>query len=537
MSSKEKWWLAIILTLALTWRLIKIDWGQGYYFHPDENNMARAVINLDQDQNPHFFAYGQLPLFLALFLLRSGQYCSGLINLNWSINFGSAILALRLVSILAGTVSVYLIYQIGKKLINTPGGLIAAAEGAFLPGLIQASHFGTTETLLTCWGLLILNLSLDLYQQKNKKYFFYIGIVLGLGLATKISAALFALAPIMATIGLIHQQKYSFFKGCLYLAATAMVAICLGLILSPFLVLDYQTSLTTLRYEVAVAKGNILTFYTRQFIKTFPWWFTIQKVFPFAVGIGGLITSLGGLILLGHRKNKSQFWPWLIVLVFFGGLFIYQGQLFTKWVRFMIPILPVFTLLSAQFIKKLPPLVGRICLLVCLLPGLIFIDLVYASDDVRNQFSSWVKENFSSSTTILSESGNVVNLPLGNNQQLKVINFDFYQLEEANNQKKLCQQLTQADYILIPSRRVFANLNDDLVATQSYYEKLFSDQLGFNFLISFAPQHHYWPLTSYYQKAESLAEETWTVFDQPTIRVYQKVCSYSAEEYCQILGY
>ena len=63
--------LLLILILLFLTRFLFVDWGHGFYFHPDENNMASAVTKLSyHNLNPHFFAYGQFPLYLGFYSLK-----------------------------------------------------------------------------------------------------------------------------------------------------------------------------------------------------------------------------------------------------------------------------------------------------------------------------------------------------------------------------------------------------------------------------------------------------------------------------------
>lgn len=534
MSSKKttKLLLIIVLVLAGVVRFGGLTWGRGYYFHPDENNMAQAVLSLDKTGQPDFWAYGQLPLFLALFSTRAYNLFS-FIHQQSQLNFSEAVLFLRFWSALAGIASVLLVFSLAKKLISSRGAVIAAAITAFLPGLIQTSHFGTTESLLTFFYLAVAYFSLKIYQEKSRRNFLFTGLLLGLALATKISAAAFFLLPLTASALAGKNKKRPMGNLIKNLLVCSLLAIITWLIFSPFLVIRFSQTLTTLKYEVAVAKGEIIPFYTRQFLDTIPVWFQIKKILPFLLGWPTFTISLWGIIKLLKERKDQPFW--IIILIPSLVFFLYQSQLFVKWTRFIVPIAPIFSLLFARAIYRTPKLIQFIVVLISCLPGIFFFDLVYNQPDIRQQFSYWAKESIPSRSVILSESGNVVNLPINTNHQ--VINFDFYQLEEKQNIKLLCQHLETADYVLIPSRRVFANhSSSSFPVTANYYQKLFSGQLGFSLIKTFSPTSHYLLANLYYQESETAAEETWTVFDHPTIRLYQKVRSYSAVDYQKILS-
>jgi len=90
MSSKK--FLSILFTVFLIFsclftRFYKLDWGNGFFFHPDENNMATSLSQLNsKNLNPHFFAYGQFPLYLGFYSLKI---------LSLANNFTNSILILR----------------------------------------------------------------------------------------------------------------------------------------------------------------------------------------------------------------------------------------------------------------------------------------------------------------------------------------------------------------------------------------------------------------------------------------------------------
>ncbi|MPM24609.1 hypothetical protein SDC9_71092 [bioreactor metagenome] len=125
-------------------------------------------------------------------------------------------------------------------------------------------------------------------------------------------------------------------------------------------------------------------------------------------------------------------------------------------------------------------------------------------------------QNILNGSQILSESGNVVNLPVGQNN-LDVNNFDFYQLDKNQDyQKQLISLIDISDYIFVPSRRVFKNQSTiQFPISQQYYQDLFSNKLNFSLIKTFSFDN------SFLLNSEN-AEETWSVFDNPTVRIFKK---------------
>lgn len=135
--------------------------------------------------------------------------------------------------------------------------------------------------------------------------------------------------------------------------------------------------------------------------------------------------------------------------------------------------------------------------------------------DIRIQATSWINKNIVSTAQVLSESGNVVDIPLSGSQ-ISVTNFDFYELDDVGSFEKINQLIDTSDYIFIPSRRVFKNQNNSKFPyTQNYYQNLFSSRSNYNLIKTFSNNN------SLFLDSEK-AEETWSVFDNPTIRIFSK---------------
>ncbi len=100
-------------------------------------------------------------------------------------------------------------------------------------------------------------------------------------------------------------------------------------------------------------------------------------------------------------------------------------------------------------------------------PGLAYLS-IYQSPDVRFTASQWIYKNIPENSYILSETANVVDLPIkqnSNNQHpitnnYQYVSFNFYDLDaDPQLQQRLKEHLKRADYIFVPSRRIFANQN------------------------------------------------------------------------------
>jgi hypothetical protein len=532
--ANSRFLILFLFLVCLFTRFFKLDWGDGNYFHPDENNMASAISRLSPESlDPQFYAYGQFPLYLAYFPLRA----LGIPN-----TFSNSIMALRIISAASAFLAVVFVYLIGSRLITLakyrPILLLLAI---FHPGLIQLAHFGTTESLLILVYALVIYLAILFHQTFSLKYLIIAAIVTGLGLATKITAL--ALAGPFFLILFIKFLKGPHRLAMVFLSVVfVLISLQVFIIASPYNLISNKDFLSTLRYETSVATGSTKVFYTSQFYGTTPYLFQLRKVFPYSNGLPTYILSVLGYVFAlwyivktkGSKSLKTQNTRLYLLLITFSSLvfFLYNGQLYTKWTRFVSPLFilaPLYVSFFLSFLspKKLTAVIALIVLL-SLIPGLWFFRL-YLAPDIRLTASSWIVDTLSPHSLVLSEAGNVINIPLLPSS-LNVRNFDFYNLDhDPQLQSELPFLVYQSDYILVPSRRIFKNQQSAAYPySNQYYRQLFSGSLGYQLVNQFSLN------TDLLLNSEN-AEETWSVFDHPTIRVYQKVEKHPLEYYQQAL--
>lgn len=495
----------ILLILIIYTRFFRLNWGQDFFFNPDENNMVHSVLQMDrQNLDPHFYAYGQFPLYLTFFTAPKHE-------------FKYIALTLRFYSALFSSLSLIIFYFIGLKLYKPKKySFFLVLLLVFTPGLIQMAHFGTTESILFFVFASNILLSFKIFDTQKKRFLILSSIISGIGLATKVSS-LILITPIFLSLLFLLLKKIKikqlFLDGILYVLLTIFV----GIVLSPYNLINFTEFISSMKYEIGVATGQISVFYTRQFVDSIPYLFQFQKIFPYTNGLPIFILGLiGFFIIFNSYFYKRKFNVYLLLTLFPSLIFfIYQGQLFTKWTRFISPVIFIFPILSIFFIQKIrSKKIFYLVMLICITPGVYFFK-TYLSSDIRVQATNWINQNILSNSRILSEGGNVVDLPMWG--QYNVTNFDFYTLDEnRNNFQKLKQSITQSDYIIIPSRRIFKNQNNsNFPYSQYYYQNLFSNKFNF-YLIKELNKNNNLLLNS------ENAEETWSVFDNPTIRIYSK---------------
>lgn len=569
----------LLLTLFYT-RAVNLDWGLPYPFHPDERNMAVAVQGMgcrnltapvEECFNPHFFAYGQLPLYIAYGLLALAQTKGAHL-----ISFTDATIALRVLSVLSSLATVYVgyllfkrlnrdVFTTGKKRWKNAYRLFFLLSFIFSPVLIQFAHFGTTESFLMLLSTLLVYLG-TMYIQSDislKNYVLWSGIVLGLAIGAKISSLSFAVIPFISVMLRIKGQEIEskkdrvrmFFESLVLLG---VVSAIVAVISSPYSIIKLSDFLSSLQYESSVATGSMRVFYTRQYEYSLPVIFQLIKILPFALGEVVVAAALIGL--LAPPRNKEHIALRLSVVT----LFLLNAFMYAKWTRFIAPIYPLILLIAVRAVltgvRKLFQSVKPMQYLALALYSFFLIGFtiqgyaflsVYTTRDSRFQASDWLYDTVKENEVVLSETANVVDLPIDEHEtgvkefKGRTISFNFYDLDtDVNLQQQLDTYLASADYIIVPSRRIYMNhscvvnplsnilsydkkrcqkLQASYPLLNKYYDKLFSGALGYTEVARFT-SYPTIPLISGHSLVfpDEMAEETWTVFDHPVIRIFKK---------------
>lgn len=187
----------------------------------------------------------------------------------------------------------------------------------------------------------------------------------------------------------------------------------------------------------------------------------------------------------------------------------------------MLPLYPVFVLYAGYAIAKLR-LWGKILLIISLLWTVSFMT-IYAVPNTRVSASNWILSAIPAGTTIAVEHWDD-RLPIYGSERYRIEELPLY--DYPDNQEKwtnINQTLQQSDYIIIASNRLYRPLQKLGDCTQYhacyertalYYHDLFANRRGFTLIKTFRVS----PLGL----NDDLADESFTVYDHPTIYIFKK---------------
>jgi hypothetical protein len=512
-------------------RFYNLNWDDGYNYHPDEMNITAAVsrIAIPHQLDPGFFAYNGFPLYL----YRAAAQLAATVTNDpcWTGSWAHITIVARFFSAFFSTLSIYLIFWIGKKIISKTAALLAAFLTAVTVGLIQAAHFGVTESLLLFLLLAIAACGLRANQEKEfvPRHWYAMAVLCGLALGTKSSALLFLVIPCTAGVILFSRDKdrrivLSAFPLCL-------VTLMVFSLVSPYSFLKFSAFADTMRYESDVAWGRVQVPYTLQFHNTPPYWFFFKNLHwqsgPI-IPAAGLLGMIMWIIAMGRRKEPIDALP----LLLFGLLYwIYVGSWYAKFIRYTILMIPLLILgtcwlfhrmLSYGRVKPLAVLLMPVTLITTALWAAAFMS-IYRSPATRTAASQWIYDTIPPRSAVLREHwdyGLPVHPPGREPPPFRFVAMHNYDPDTEAKMQAMAGTLEEGDYLIMASRRLSGTIGrtpDRYPLTASYYRKLFAGVLGYTPVQTFASYPTLWGITI----NDDGAEETFQVFDHPVVRIFK----------------
>src|SRR6266568_296026 len=540
--------LFLLTLIAAFSHFYNLTWGAPFYFHPDERNIASAVSQLQflHHMNPHFFAYGSLPIYVTYFTGYATNYLFSFLNpkpypLNPS--FEQAILLGRIYSALFATLLIPLLFVLGKKLKNETTGLLAAFFATTCVGFIQFAHFGTFEMWLTFFGTLLFWSCLSVMKEKSLEHIVLLSIIFGVLISVKISSL--ALLPIPILAMLFQQKLTNPYSGrtafwrkelrnislllgkCLFFVS---ITTLIFILTNPYVLLDTKDFLSSVQYESSVALGTEPVFYTGNFLNTTPVVYQFLHVYPFLLNFLMTILFIPSFIYILFAIFKYKNKQFALLAAFFLFLFAPQAYLFVKWTRYMMPTLPFIMLTVAitlssllQTTKPLARILAvEITILIVMNTIVAFSYFKTAFIDIDSRILAvlFAQRAIPLNAQILTEPSDLGRLPF-EEAFPHIDTFNFYELDNNSpdaTEMLLQQKIASDHYIILPSQRILqSRLGNPAKFPKGYvfYKTLLSGGLGFHKIYQ-TPCDIFCRIT-YLGDPVYWWEQTASVFDRPTV--------------------
>jgi len=550
--------------LTMVGRAMRLPQSFADYFNQEKSLLNPSNIGFN------FYVYGTFPLVLT-------KYLAVILGKD---NYNDFTLVGRFLSALVDFLTVILVYKATKLLIGgfkngsrftlhvTP--LFSAFFYAVSVYPIQSAHFFTTDTFLNFF--MFGSFYFILKAIKNRRFILHLlfsSLFFSLALASKISA-LYILPLNLGILFLIFVlQKGSFIKRII---CYSLFVICYLLLVYLFLRIfnpyyfENQSFFNSTLNKNFVESIKMLTSLSKpevwyppgvQWINK-PWYGLLLTTFLVGLGSINFIIMLVGLIFVIskiknqkskiHSKNqKGIYFIFLLILIIFWvvGYFVYQSSQFVKSIRYTIYLYPFFAIfggVGASVISYWLLVIGkknkffyyviRYTLYVILFLWPLLFSTIYFHPHTRVEASEWIYKNLENGSFILGEHWDDP-LPLpreknfGKNFQVELL--PVFDPDNFEKWQKMRQLLQKADYYMLSSNRGWGSIPtvpNRYPLMSQYYQALLNGDcekqkklvgVCYKKIKTFEP--YYYKFIKY---PDHWVEETFTVYDHPTVLIYEK---------------
>jgi YYY domain-containing protein len=367
-----------------------------------------------------------------------------------------------------------------------------------------------------------------------------------------------------------------------YLLAGVLFAFPFLFYLSPWTLLNYAAFSDAMTYEWRIV-AHADAAYVLQFKDTTRYIFQLEQLVRVLLWYPLGLTALAGAVMMlssiikgflqpvtqnwtlpvpltsnyGFRFNKSD----ALVMSWFIAYFLFIGAWNTKFVRYMVPLVPFFCLFGACFIYRtsaimhrkfkcspIKPLLVGLILGASIFYALAFMN-VYTNLHPWLKTSMWIYQNVPPGSTILREHWDdgmpthlhpemhpeITEFKSSEKYNYRTIDLTIYEThghptDESDVKKEYyAEMLGEGDYISISSKKLWYTLTaatpqkrpdgfNRYPVTSRYYRLLWSGQLGYRMVASF----HNFPAFLGWLRPDDWAEESFSVYDHPRTYIFKK---------------
>lgn len=473
--------LAVVVLLAIAWRVLGISWDNYGFHHPDElflrgiteevgdtNRLLTEVHKrcADDPQRYNFFnarcsalnpnniqegsfAYGTLPVFIVNGAARVVATVQN--DKLWRSALKIQLVG-RAINVLADALAVIFIYLTGKRVMGHRQGLLAAMLYAAAALPIQQAHFWTVDTMAHLFFIITLYCAVVI-SQNGRAWWPYIGFGIAVGCAMASRANLLAaaiLAPAAAAIELSshlplenRQSLWPYLRRIgLRLGVAGVLTFLTFRLAQPYAFAgpDFFGFIKTINLEFPFIHLNwntkwredlstVASFAAKQndgWPPSHQWVGRPAYLYPwfnFLWGMGATLFIMGtiGLIMAVFKQlRQRQLSPEVgLFSLWFLLYFGWQGQLHYMTLRYYLPLYSVFCLLAVWWVEQVRWRKPlRIALVVGTFIWAMAFTAIYRTTPTRVEAAIWMRDHVPTMIEAQTANGDWVPVRVGNDGQL-----------------------------------------------------------------------------------------------------------------------
>ncbi len=415
--------LGLILLAAALLRLHGICFGLPALNDPDELMFEMGSVRMlsGPTLNPGWFGH---PATTTIYLLALVNAC--IFAVGWGAGWWAGpnafaamiyqdpswvILPGRVAMVVFALWSIWLTWRLARQIAGDRVGLAGAAIMAANPVHIAYSQIIRSDIMATCFMLLVFLAAMRIARADRgdpiRRDVILAALWLALATVTKWPFILSALAVAGAMFLRLQDGRISVFDAIKALAAFGALGIVFGVLVSPFLVLDFPTVVRNLAGErqlhhLGATGGPPLSN---------AWWYVSGPMLR-CLGAAGALLALPGAFLLARQREAAATIAFAFAAFF---LMICAQQLI--WERWVLPLAPTLAIAAAaglvwvieavtkraaDGVKR--PVAAVVCAAVLLpMTAQAFVDARVRLNDTRQQAAAWAYANIRPGGTIMVE--------------------------------------------------------------------------------------------------------------------------------------
>lgn len=488
---RERSLLIIILSLAWLIRVYGISFGLPYLTHPDEPSIANRALTIIQTGQVYTvstslgkpFSYYIFALAY-LFYFIPAHFIGGVSStLDWNlpevrdnipIQNPDLYLVGRFTTVIFGTLVVYIVYLLGKRLYGSKVGLIGAFFTAFSFLEIVNSKYIRPDLPMALFLLLSFLFFMSILEKGEGRYYKLSGFLAGLAIATKYNAFLIVVPFLLTHIFRSKNLREVFNKDIVWGGSLLVLGFALGsyplveeLISKPHFLVSREGPLYEFFHYRSVHfgyQGDRNWFYFAQFL--------------FEQGLGAImfLLALGGIIYTLFRPGRKS----LVIVSFIIAYYLFLSSFKVNFLRNLVAITPLLALTAAiflakaveflssrsSFVQKKENLIIILLATISVAPSVIrgfHYDRYISDQDTRAKAARWIEREIPQDSRIIVEGNNTF------------IPRDRYSLRYINNMGKenisiSAMQNGYWQYVVFNSFSY-----GGFIKGSNYYSKLFTD--------------------------------------------------------------
>ncbi len=549
--AREGWFIWLLLGIALVLRIGGVT--HGVSFHPDERHIISVTERMlrEGDWNPRFFAYGSFPFYLHGFATIVFKPVW-----PWLGTYDGLFVVGRSIAVLCGVLTVFLTFHLGRFVSGARSvGFLAALLLALNVFHVQLSRFYTVDVVLTTISVGATLLFCRIARGGSRRDYSLAGLVMGLALATKISA-LSLLAPFLVAVGIerLSRKDWGSWRSYRGMVGALVLALLFLFLAAPYSLLDYQTFLRHNHEQIAMTRGDWRPPYTVQYAETAPYTYALEQMYRYTFGPFLGIVVLMGTVWLGFRQLRRLRPLECVLLAAIIPVFVLVAGLQVKFPRYLLPLYPLLCVCGALGLRALGEQLAALVrsarwaesmrvlpAAVVIVASAIYVSAfvgIYRQPHSYVAASEWIFEHVPPGARLLGvhwDDKLPLSLP-GRSPHLMRYQYEgpehelvVYEPESPAKLDRMATQLANHDFIILPTARTYGSiprLPGEFPDTTRLFSALFRGELGYGLVQSFKVR----PTVGSHVFNDDLADESFSVYDHPKVLVFRNIGRLSHRE-------